>query len=209
MRKCFVIVSLVFGAAALSLIACGGELMDTHPVATSQPISTRNVVINGTRLTDQEPTDIATRWRVRVADGDYWYDRKSGAWGLAGGPAVGFILPNLAYGGELRADASRGDTGVFINGRELHRLDVMALSQFVPVYRGRYWVDGNGWCGFEGDPTPRLNLAAVAQQNRSVRSGSGEGGYNRSITGGGGIGGDGDGNGNFYYIDSSSSASRM
>jgi hypothetical protein len=196
-------VSFVLGAAATSLFAG-----DKNP--TSQPSPQRNVIINGTRLSDEALDEIATRWRVRIADGDYWYDRRSGAWGLTGGPTIGFVLPNLAFGGELRADASHGDTGVFINGRELHRLDVLALSQFVPVYQGRYWADASGWCGFEGDPTPRLNLAALVQQRLSVRNGGGgdgDGGYNRAITGGGGIGGDG--NGNFYYIDSKCSASRM
>jgi hypothetical protein len=166
---------------------------------------THRVLINGTRLSDQVLDVITSTWRVRVADGDYWYDKTSGAWGLTGGPTLGFILANLNLGGQLREDASNGDTGVFINGRELHQIDVNALQQFTPVWPGRYWVDARGMCGVEGNPTPLLNLAALANANRSVRSG-GDGGYNHSGAGGG-VGGDG--NGNFYFIDGNSSASSM
>jgi hypothetical protein len=45
-----------------------------------------------------------------------------------------------------------GNTGVFVNGRELHIMDVVALRQFMPVYAGRYWCDANGNGGFEGGP---------------------------------------------------------
>ena len=159
------------------------------------------VIVNGRALDRQTVEAFARRWNTRIAPGDYWYDRHSGAWGLTGGPTVGFILPNLALGGELRADASNGDTGVFINGRQLHRVDVILLSQIVPVYPGRYWVDANGLCGIEGNPRPLVNLAALARSRQSVGT---DRGYNRQ-TAAGGIGGDGDGN--FYFIDSSTGSS--
>src|SRR6266540_1234336 len=63
----------------------------------------------------------------------YWYDAMSGAWGYQGGPTAGFTLPGIRLGGMLRADASNGNTGVFINGRELHFQDVIGLRQFCQV----------------------------------------------------------------------------
>lgn len=77
-----------------------------------------------------------------VPDGRYWYDTHSGAAGVRGGPASAYLGPGLALGGPLAADASGGGsaavTGVFVNGRELHALDVQALSRLLPVQRGRY-----------------------------------------------------------------------
>jgi hypothetical protein len=41
---------------------------------------------------------------------------------------MGLISPDSARG-PLQADASGGGTSVFVNGRELHPYDVMALRQ--------------------------------------------------------------------------------
>jgi hypothetical protein len=41
---------------------------------------------------------------------------------------------------------------VFINGRQLHMMDVAALMQITQVYQGRWWVDAQGNFGAEGGP---------------------------------------------------------
>jgi hypothetical protein len=92
-----------------------------------------------------------------------------GGWG---GPTLGFIQPGLDVGGPLRFDASNGDTGVFINGRELHRLDVLGLQRFGPVWPGRYWVDAMGNFGFEGGIMIG-NLWMLAQQRLVTGAGGG------------------------------------
>lgn len=129
----------------------------------------RQVVVNRVALTDAQVREIETRWTVQVRDGRYWYDRVSGAWGMDGGPTAGWILPGLAVGGPLPADASAGNTGVFVNGRELPVADVAALMQVTPVYRGRWWVDAQGNFGAEGGPVLG-NLVALARQ-RTGRAG--------------------------------------
>jgi hypothetical protein len=110
------------------------------------------VIINGRRLSDQEIETLARTFQVQVRDGNYWYDRMSGAWGQQGGPTAGFIMAGLNLGGPLREDASNGDTGVFINGRQLHRVDVARLRKIGPVYPGRCWMDAQGNIGLEGQP---------------------------------------------------------
>jgi hypothetical protein len=58
-------------------------------------------------------------------------------------------------------------TGVFINGRELHPLDVQGLQQLIgQVLPGRWWVDAQGNYGLEGGP-PLGNLMVLARANRS------------------------------------------
>jgi hypothetical protein len=161
------------------------------------------VVGNRVRLSAERIAQLERQYRVRLVDGRYWYDARSGAWGVWGGPAAGIVLAGLDLGGALPADASGGGngrlTGVFINGRELHSLDVLALRQISPVVLpGRYWVDSQGTGGYEGGP-PLFNLVAMAQQAR--------GGGDRSWIHrgpGGGMGSDGQ---CIYYIGGGHSAS--
>lgn len=133
------------------------------------PMATRDVVINGKRLNPQELLQLERAYRVRIDNADYWYDPVLGAWGLKGGPTLGFISPGLKLGGPLRADASGRGTAIFVNGRELHRLDVQALQQITgPILPGRYFITADGLAGYEGGP-PVWNLLAMTRS----RGGSG------------------------------------
>lgn len=101
---------------------------------------------------------------VAVPDGRYWYDPVSGLWGVEGGPALGQMPPTLSIGGDLRADASAGNTNIHVNGRELHLTEAAYLQQlFGYVVPGRYWLNAFGIGGNEGGPA-LFNLAALAQQ---------------------------------------------
>lgn len=135
----------------------------------------RSVVINATRLTPEDLARIERNHSLRIADANYWYDAISGAWGAQGGPAAGFLPPSLALGGKLRADASGGGTGVFINGREAHPFDVRALASLLgsPILPARYFLTAQGFAGFEGGP-PLWNLIAIA--GSSAGGGAGGGG---------------------------------
>ena len=131
----------------------------------------KEVVVNHTPLTDAEIGAIEREYGVQLVQGNYWYDRLCGAWGIAGGPTAGFVMPGLQVGGALRANASGGNTGVFINGRELHGADVAGLQQFVPVLPGRYWVDAYWNCGYEGWP-PLFNLAQLMRARSGGKGGA-------------------------------------
>ena len=136
------------------------EREQAAPTARETP--RRSVIVNEVRLSDDEVNTLERAVGSTVRDGDYWYDRACGAWGMKGGPCAGFIRPGIALGGPLRRDASQGNTGVFVNGRELHVVDVIALQRLGPVFPGRYWVDGLGNFGIEGGPRMG-NLAAAGQ----------------------------------------------
>jgi len=56
-----------------------------------------------------------------TADGSYWYDRLTGCWGYWGGPTQGWIMPGMTVGGDLMKGASGGNTGILVNGREMHQ----------------------------------------------------------------------------------------
>ncbi len=128
--------------------------------------SAADVIVNGAPVDDSTRQTLENAYRTRILPGRYWYDGVSGAWGIEGGPAAGQIVPGLKLGGPLRSDASGGGTGVFVNGRELHPLDVAKLRQCVPVIPGRYWVLASGVGGIEGGP-PQFNLAALCRGGSS------------------------------------------
>lgn len=123
--------------------------------------ATRGISLNGRPASARDLAILArfeASWGVRIPAGSYWYDDVSGAAGWWGGPTRGFLGPGLGLGGPLPANASgggRGDlTGVFINGRELHPLDVQGLTMLLgqAPWPGRWWVDGQGWFGALGGP---------------------------------------------------------
>lgn len=115
------------------------------------------VVINGQTLT------AADAQAARIPGGRYWYDARSGLWGLEGNPVQGQIQPGMPFG-ELAADASRGTTNVFVNGRNLPVVEVLFLQNLLQtaVMQGRYWLDAQGNVGVEGGPA-MVNLYAVAR----------------------------------------------
>jgi hypothetical protein len=153
-----------------------------------------SVIVNGVTLSPDVVRALESRYRAAVAPGRYWYDSFSGAWGVEGGPLAGQIHPGLRLGGALRADASRGNTGVFVNGRQLHALDVAALSRCAAVIPGRYWVAANGVGGYENGPA-FFDLAALCapkhasgSSTRCSNYGNGQYSCNNSNTGVGVIG---------------------
>jgi len=138
----------------------------------SQETGTRAVIINGASLSDDQIEILESAYRVRISDGDYWYDPMTGGWGYRGGPTAGVMQAGLSLGGRLAPDASNGNTGVFINGRQLPLQDLMLLQQVVAtaIWPGRYWLDAMGNCGFEGGPVMG-NIFAAAQQSNAPREG--------------------------------------
>jgi hypothetical protein len=122
------------------------------------------VVVNGVTLSDADLARIEQQYHVRIDAAEYWYDNVLGAWGLRGGPTLGFAASGLTLGGALRADASGGNTSVFVNGRALHPVDLLRLQQLTgPILPGRYFIRADGLAGYEGGP-PQWNLLAMSQQ---------------------------------------------
>jgi len=169
--------------------------------AHAQPYG--SILVNGSALDNATITALETAYRTRLLPGSYWYDSRSGLWGYETGPAKGQIAPGLRLGGPLSARASvgysAGVTGVFVNGRELHPVELGYLQRLYGQVRpARYWLDARGVGGYEGGPAQfDLRARAIAQQ--------GGPGYNRRGTFGN-TGSDGQCS---YYNDPSSGASVM
>jgi hypothetical protein len=135
---------------------------DADSPAPTVAATSRHVVINERALSDEDLAQVEQAYQIRIPDADYWYDATLGAWGAKGGPTMGFITPGLELGGPLQSDASGSGTGIFVNGRELHPLDVMGLQRVTgPIVPGRYFITAEGLAGIEGGP-PQWNLVALA-----------------------------------------------
>lgn len=157
---------------AQRIVAEAGRTPDAVAAASQ---SGHAVFFNGKPLSDAELQEIERKYRFAVPDGRYWYDPVCGAWGFEGGPQCGVAVAGLAYGGPLRADASGGNTGVFVNGRELHAIDISLLASLVgAVIPGRWSVDAGG--NFGPDGWPKIgNIYALVQSRMSAASGGSSG----------------------------------
>ncbi|XP_066325462.1 protein ENHANCED DISEASE RESISTANCE 4-like [Miscanthus floridulus] len=85
------------------------------------------VFINGYPISDR-----AVRKAEKIAGpiypGEYWYDYGAGFWGVMGQPCLGMIPPYIAeFNYPMPKNCAGGNTGVFINGRELHQKDLDLL----------------------------------------------------------------------------------
>ena len=155
-----------FVHARTTLTICLITTMLLCGIAVSATWAAGGVTVNGVHITSEKAQSIQKQYGMRIVNGDYWYDKISGAWGYSGGPGMGQISPFIDLGGPLKANASHGNTKVFINGRELHVQDVRALQQITVVIPGRYWCDAQGNIGFEGGPA-LVNLRALANAANS------------------------------------------
>jgi hypothetical protein len=173
-----------------------------------EPREQRRISFNGSALDERGwrvLEQLEAHSRTRLPDGHYWYDAGSGVAGRWGGPAAALLLPGLPLGGRLPPQASGGGrgtlTGIFVNGRELHPIDVgVLIAVYGQAWPGRWWVNGVGDFGPEGAPAiGNLRRAAAAARGGSWTRGSGAG-SSSFWTGG-------DGNGYVWAMDGYSGCS--
>ncbi|HTE39831.1 MAG TPA: hypothetical protein VK629_03325 [Steroidobacteraceae bacterium] len=180
----------VLGGLMLSVMACGRD-SPADPVSVSTQTSATQMdgqaMIGNTSVQRAAPAQIEFNGRALapaelatlqsltaqygpVPPGRYWYDAATGAAGGIGGPTVAFLPAGLSLGGPLDPRASGGGdgrlTGVFINGRELHPLDVQRLQTIGAVVPGRYRWDAAGNVSTEAGML-LFNFNAVVQARGS------------------------------------------
>ncbi len=145
-------------------------------VSTDKNIQEKaKIFINGKSLTKEQIAEIEKTYNVKPKPGNYWYDKTSGLYGVVGYPAFGFMLAGHNYG-TMKRNVSNGNTGIIINGRELPQLEWAVWSQMLGywIQPSSYWLDQYGNAGYEGYPTPIVNLYLAAQQNAYSGRGSGD-----------------------------------
>ena len=127
-------------------------------------------IINGKTLTAEQKAEFLRVYGTAPLAGDFWYDTRSGLWGVKGREAFGILRPGHDFGA-LDPAASAGNTGVFLNSRQINMAEALYIRNLLgAVLPGRWWLDGaTGYFGLEGSTLPagNLYLAARAAQARS------------------------------------------
>jgi hypothetical protein len=145
----------------------------------------RTVFVNGAALSNATQQRLRGDYGIYFEDGRFWYDDRSGLAGLEEQPPAGILPPGLALGGALDASASSGDSGTFINGRELSSAEVLYLSQLGDVYAVHYWLDADGSFGLEPDPNLGITSALYIDNlyRLAIQKGRGSGSDNYHANG--------------------------
>ncbi|CAK9163040.1 unnamed protein product [Ilex paraguariensis] len=87
-----------------------------------------NVYVNGQLIPDRVVKK-AEKLAGPIQPGEYWYDFRAGFWGLISHPCLGIIPPRIEeFNYPMPENCSAGNTGVFVNGRELHQKDLDLLA---------------------------------------------------------------------------------
>jgi hypothetical protein len=169
----------------------------SYPTAAGDRQPPSGVIINRVSLEPARRAALEQQYGTHLPDGRFWYDHQSGAWGMEGGPTLGFVAAGLDLPGPMPQDISGGGTGIVINGREIHPQDQMALMSVLgTTIPGSYWLDAQGNLGIQGGGVI-VNLVQAAQR-------SGGGGRGGLVSGAGGtVGTDGSGGVLFYQHNAS------
>src|SRR5262245_32426744 len=115
--------------ALLAIATASSVIAQTAPTRT---------VINGLVLTDQPKAQFMQMYGVAPLAGNFWYDTRSGLWGVQGREAFGVIRPGHDYG-TLSPSASAGTTGVSINGRQINLAEALYIHRLLgSVVQGRW-----------------------------------------------------------------------
>ncbi len=131
---------------------------------TNADASQPSIVVNGITWSNEHVVAFTKIYGSSLQPGIYWYDAKSGMFGLQGQPSIGFLYPGHDYG-QLAQNASDGNTGVMINGRNITQTEWYYLNHLCGtiVPPGDYWMDGYGNAGPVNNPFLVFNLGQLAR----------------------------------------------
>ncbi|KAG0503529.1 hypothetical protein HPP92_003601 [Vanilla planifolia] len=132
----------------------------------NQPVENgrSKVLVNG-HLISARLVKKAEKFAGPVHAGEYWYDYRAGFWGVTGHACLGIIPPFIEeFNYPMHKNCAGGNTGVLVNGRELHENDLTLLaSRGLPVVEGRAYIieiSGKVWDEETGEELDSLGKLA-------------------------------------------------
>ena len=111
-------------------------------LAAAATAQTRNVWVNGQRMTDAQVRDLSKRACTPIPDGAYWLNTQTGAWGYWGNPQV-----QGTFGDACRQPAAGGGGGAFRAGpfATMDRANQEAAKYRAQGYRAVAFHTGDGY----------------------------------------------------------------
>jgi hypothetical protein len=159
------------GTGSTTTAAANGTA-STADAGAKAPRDSSGVFINEHELSRDQVEQLVAIYRLPPPRGHFWYDTKNGLYGVWGREAAGYIRPGHDFGA-LPENASNGQTGVFVNGRQLNDAEVAFLQILFngQVRRGRATVDA-AWNVYDERGVWVANLAVALQQAQRVAAGN-------------------------------------
>ncbi|CAO2170671.1 unnamed protein product [Urochloa humidicola] len=111
-----------------------------------------------------------------VDPGSYWYDYRAGFWGIMGRECIGIIPPFIReFNYPMARNCAGGDTGVFVNGRELHQRDLdLLVGRGLPRISGKsYSIEISGNITDEATGKKLRSLGKLAPTIEKLKRGFG------------------------------------